>query len=147
MRQSEGTMREDQTPDGASDRLQGDGEAREPFRASGSGESYEPSGNWGAQRRLDQVPGDVPHGMEGRPRGAVAGGYGPEGNYGGEAGQPNADVLGQVKGDPDRLADEAQELGPVRPDRAFVGSNQDPATRPAGDGGAGRRDDGERDRR
>jgi hypothetical protein len=73
----------------------------EPFRQSKSGAEYDPQGNWGAERHRDHPrPGAVP-GIEGAPSGAGDGGYGPEGDYGGPAGDPNADVLGHVNEEPD----------------------------------------------
>jgi hypothetical protein len=122
-------MRNDETPDEALDRLEAGSSSSEPFRSSGSGEDYEPSGNWGTERRLDQPAPNTPHGMEGAPSGAGYGGFGPEGDYSGPAGDPNAEMLGQVNADRDRLVDQAQAEGPVRPDRAFTASNQSSATR------------------
>jgi hypothetical protein len=134
-----GMMRKDETPEDAAERLKADSNADEPFRSSGSGETYEPSGNWGAERRLDQPgPDRPPHGMEGAASGAGYGGFGPEGDYGGAAGDPNADIIGQVNADRDRLAEQAQADGPVRPGRAFMSEDRSPAT--------GQRDPDESDR-
>lgn len=75
-----------------------------PFRESGSGDSYSPSGNWGAERQADATPdgaveralgddiaaiGGLASGttMAGAPTDAGDGGFGPEGDYGGD-GQP-----------------------------------------------------------
>jgi len=57
---------------------------------------------------------------KGAPTGAGDGGYGPEGDCAGAAGQPSADVLGQVNADPDALIEEAQELGPPQAHRSSV---------------------------
>jgi hypothetical protein len=136
-------MRQDRTSDDGYDGLQGGSEAREPFRASGSGESYDPAGNWGAERRLDKPTGGVPTGMEGRASGAGDGGYGPEGDYAGAAGAPNAEVLGQVNADRDPLVREAQQEGPPRADRAFVGGDRGEAEGPANQRGIGAEGGGE----
>lgn len=80
-----------------------------PFRESESGDSYNPQGNWGAERRRDNPSGGIVPGAEGAPSGAGDGGFGPEGDYAGRGGQPNADVLGQVNGDPNALANEARK--------------------------------------
>jgi len=52
-----------------------------PFRESGSGDSYNPQGNWGAERRRDNPAGGIVPGPEGAPSGAGDGGFGPEGDY------------------------------------------------------------------
>jgi hypothetical protein len=52
-----------------------------PFRESGSGENYNPQGNWGAERRRDNPSGGIVRGPEGTPSGAGDGGFGPEGDY------------------------------------------------------------------
>lgn len=141
-------MSDEKTPGRADDGLQQDGDdANEPFRASGSGASFDAAGNWGAERRRDQPVGDMRHGMEGAASGAGDGGFGPEGNYGGAAGQANADVLGQVNGDRDRLAERAQEQGPPKPEREFVGRNQRPVDRSVREGGDEGQNAGERERR
>ncbi len=74
-----------------------DRDADVPFRESGSGDDYNPQGNWGAERRRDEPSG--------------TGGFGPEGDFAGAAGDENADVAGQVNADPDALIDEAKKLG------------------------------------
>jgi hypothetical protein len=75
-------------------------DANEPFRQSESGAEYNPQGNWGAERQRDHPrPGAVP-GMEGAPSGAGDGGYGPEGDYGGADGDPNADASESAQKDP-----------------------------------------------
>jgi hypothetical protein len=123
-------MRDNETPDEAEDRLQAGSNAEEPFRSSGAGETYEPSGNWGTERRLDQpVAADTPHGMEGAASGAGYGGFGPEGDYGSAAGDPNAEIRGQVNADRDRLVEQAQAEGPVRPGRAFAPEDRTAAPR------------------
>ena len=111
--------RKNRTPDDA----RTDTNSAEPFRESGSGTDYDPAGNWGAERRRDGPSGGASRGMEGAPSGAGDGGFGPEGDYRGAAGQPNADVLGQTRGDNSELVDEAQELGRPRPGRKFVGGS------------------------
>jgi hypothetical protein len=58
-----------------------DGESPEPFRRSGSGEDYDPAGNWAAERRLDKGIDPTVPGIEGAPSGAGDGGFGPEGDY------------------------------------------------------------------
>ena len=88
-----------------------DRDANAPFRESGSGDDYNPQGNWGAERRLDGPAGGKVRGPEGAPSGAGTGGFGPEGDYSGSAGQPNADVAGQANADPDALIEQAQKLG------------------------------------
>lgn len=93
----------------------------EPFRESGSGASYSPDANWGAERaRNGSSGGDAPN-MAGAPSGAGDGGFGPEGDFSGAAGQGAADVLGQVNGDDSRLVEEAQNRGPRKADRRFTG--------------------------
>ena len=64
---------------------------------------------------------DMTPGMEGAPIGGGDGGFGPEGDYSGTGGQPNAEVLGEVGGDPDALAAEARKLGHPRADRMWTG--------------------------
>jgi hypothetical protein len=100
-----------------------DGESAEPFRRSGSGEDYEPEGNWAAERRHDQSAGPTLPGMEGAPSGAGDGGFGPEGGYSGAKGRPDADVIGEVNADGSALADEAHDLGRPRPGRASTGGS------------------------
>lgn len=63
------------------DRKRKDEDRDEPFRESGSGADYNAAGNWGAERRRDNIKGGTPHGIEGAPSGAGDGGYGPEGGY------------------------------------------------------------------
>jgi hypothetical protein len=53
----------------------------EPFRESESGDTYNPQGNWGAERRLDNPSGGNVTGSEGAPSGSGYGGFGPEGDY------------------------------------------------------------------
>jgi len=53
----------------------------EPFRESESGDEYNPQGNWGAERRLDNPSGGNVPGPQGAPSGAGYGGFGPEGDY------------------------------------------------------------------
>lgn len=84
---------------------------RAPYRESGSGEDYDPAGNWAAERRLDGPKGGAVPGIEGAPSGAGDGGYGPEGDYTGAAGEENAEVLGEVNADRAPLVDEARTLG------------------------------------
>jgi len=123
-------MRNDETPDDALDKLEADSNAEEPFRSSRAGENYEPSGNWGTERRLDQPANpNAPHGMEGAASGAGYGGFGPEGDYASAAGDPNAEILGQVNADRDPLVEQAQAEGRVRPDRAFMSEDRSAATR------------------
>lgn len=69
------------------DRPQQPDETDEPFRESGSGETYNPQGNWGAERRRDNPSGGTPRGPEGAPSGAGYGGFGPEGDYSDDAGE------------------------------------------------------------
>ena len=92
-------------------------DADEPFRESESGASYNPQGNWGAERRTDGPKGGAVTGAEGAPSGAGDGGFGPEGDYAGSAGDPNAKVLGQVNGTPDALEAEAHNRDDRTPDR------------------------------
>lgn len=106
------------------------GGSPEPFRESGSGADYDPAASWGAERRTDAPSGGTVNGMQGAPSGAGDGGYGPEGDYVGAAGTPNADVLGQVNGSDQALVDEAQHLGHPRPGRMFVGGNPPDAGEP-----------------
>lgn len=54
---------------------------------------------------------------EGVANGAGHGGFGPEGNYGGVAGDPYAGALGQMTADRDPLAEQTQAGGQMRPDR------------------------------
>lgn len=96
-----------------------------PFRRSGSGADYDPNSNWAAERQRDGPSGGIVPGIEGAPSGAGDGGFGPEGDYRGAAGQPNADVLGEVHGDNSELIDEAQELGKPKPDREFIGGSEE----------------------
>jgi hypothetical protein len=111
-------MGRDERPEDAIDGLRDEDRSKKPFRASGSGRDYDPAGNWGAERRRDHPAPGLGHGMEGAPSGAGDGGYGPEGGYTGDAAEPNAEVLGQVNGDPDALIEEAQEEGTPKPGRA-----------------------------
>lgn len=99
-------------------------ESREPFRESGSRSDYDPNGNWGAERRRDDASGGPVPGIQGAPSGAGDGGFGPEGDYRGAGGAPNAEVIGQSNGDPDALAREARSIGRVRRDRETVGDNE-----------------------
>ena len=92
-------------------------DADEPFRESGSGAAYNPQGNWGAERRTDGPSGGRVTGAEGAPSGAGDGGFGPEGDYAGAAGAPNADVLGQVNGSPEALEDNAKRRDDRKPER------------------------------
>jgi hypothetical protein len=62
-----------------------------PFRESGSGDEYNPEGNWGAERRRDNPSGGTPLGPEGAPSGAGYGGFGPEGGYGEDPGAERAE--------------------------------------------------------
>jgi hypothetical protein len=98
-----------------------DGESAEPFRRSGSGEDYEPEGNWAAERRIDQGSGATISGMEGAPSGAGDGGFGPEGDFSGA--KNDADVIGEVNADTSKLANEAHELGRPRPGRPTIGGS------------------------
>ena len=100
-----------------------DGQSGEPFRRSGSGDDYEPEGNWAAERRLDRASGGTVPGMEGAPSGAGDGGFGPEGGYGGTKGDADADIIGEVNADRSGLADDAHELGRPRPGRATTGGS------------------------
>ena len=81
-----------------------------PFRESGSGKSYSPSGNWGAERQASASPdaaieralGEVAgtegasgiggpasgNTMAGSPTDAGDGGFGPEGGYSADADNP-----------------------------------------------------------
>jgi hypothetical protein len=93
----------------------------EPFRASGSGASYSPDASWAAERDRNGPSGGNAPDIAGAPSGAGDGGFGPEGDFSGAAGQGAADVLGQVHGDNSRLVEEAQERGPRRADREFTG--------------------------
>jgi hypothetical protein len=81
----------------------------EPFEKSRSGGDYDPDSNWAAERRTDAVKGGSVRGAEGAPSGAGDGGYGPEGDYAGKQGDPNADVLGQVRGSTERLVDQSRK--------------------------------------
>jgi hypothetical protein len=63
------------------DRPEQSDESTPPFRESGSGDEYNPQGNWGAERRRDNISGGTPLGPEGAPTGAGDGGFGPEGGY------------------------------------------------------------------
>ena len=108
--------------DAGNDAMQ-QGGSPEPFRESASGADYDPAASWGAERRLDGPSGGTVPDMQGAPSGAGDGGYGPEGDYAGAAGTPNADVLGEVNGDNQALVDEAQRLGRPRPDREWIGGN------------------------
>ena len=92
-------------------------DADEPFRESESGTSYNPQGNWGAERRIDGPKGGPVAGAEGAPSGAGDGGFGPEGDYAGPPGDPNARVLGQVNGNPEALEAQAHKKNPSNPDR------------------------------
>lgn len=104
-----------------------DRDASEPFRQSGSGADYNAQGNWGTERRLDGPSGGAVNGAEGAPSGAGDGGFGPEGDYAGSAGERNAEIAGQANADPDALIDEAQRLGKPKPGRATSGGNTDNA--------------------
>lgn len=91
-----------------------------PFRESGSGASYSPSGNWGAERQASTSPGEAAASvlggvngvggttagetMAGAPTDAGDGGFGPEGGYSGSdtgqpGGQPGGESAGGVSGD------------------------------------------------
>jgi hypothetical protein len=83
---------------------------------------------------IDEGPCETTRDPKTRPKG--------EGN----AGNPNADIIGQVNADRDRLAEQAQAEGPVRADRAFTTNNQSPASRPR-DPSDDRQHDQGRDRR
>jgi hypothetical protein len=98
-------------------------ESSEPFRRSESGSEYNPEGNWAAERRSDQSSGVTIPGMQGAPSGAGDGGFGPEGNYSGDAGAADADIVGDVNADRSGLADEAYRLGRPRPGRATTGGS------------------------
>jgi hypothetical protein len=113
----------------ANEQNSGDTEA---FRQSGSGQEYDPNGNWAAERRRDNPSGGSVPDMEGAPSGAGDGGYGPEGDYSGAAGSANANVLGQVNADRTPLGDEAQRLGRPRQGRAATGGDgaDEPVTEP-----------------
>ncbi len=85
-----------------------------PFRESGSGASYSPDGNWGAERQdaasadgaAERVLGDVDglgapassETMAGAPTDAGDGGFGPEGGYSGN-GQPGVESAGGAADD------------------------------------------------
>lgn len=100
-----------------------DGEGPQPFRRSGSGEDYEPEGNWAAERRLDQGSGAATPGMEGVASGAGDGGFGPEGDYSGNTGNADTDIIGEVNADRDALSRDAKELGRPRPGRGTIGGS------------------------
>jgi ADP-ribose pyrophosphatase len=97
-----------------------------PFRRSGSGSEYEPEGNWAAERGGNAPAGD--------------GGFGPEGDYAGRGGAPNADVVGEVNGDESGLIREAQSEGRPRPGRRFAGGSavDEPDADRSGRGESGR---------
>ena len=99
------------------------GKQPEPFRESGSGEDYDPNGNWAAERQLDQGSGATVPGMEGAPTGAGDGGFGPEGDYSNPANERARDVRAKVNADRDVLAREAHELGEPKPGRATSGGS------------------------
>lgn len=96
------------------------GSSAAPFERSGSAGSYDPGGNWAAERERNGPSGGEA-GMEGAPSGAGDGGYGPEGDFAGAGGRKAANILGQVNGDNSALIKEAQERGPRKADRRFTG--------------------------
>lgn len=91
-----------------------------PYRESGSGASYDPDANWGAERARNGASGGAA-GMEGAPSGAGDGGFGPEGDFTGPGTEKVSRVLGQVGGDDSALIKEAQERGPRKSGRRFTG--------------------------
>lgn len=100
-----------------------DGESPEPFRQSGSGDDYDPNGNWAAERKLDKGSDAAVPGMEGAPTGAGDGGFGPEGDYSNPASERARDVRANVTADRDALAKQAHELEAPEPGRATTGRN------------------------